>query len=341
MDLARNIPNSRAAYSDRTAYLMALLSQFAYEPFEQQNWDIKRFVKAVANAKSELTIEELTEDYRQQLLAPSGRGPATLSAKLEPLGFTLKQVFHEQIGVLVISAFLAVREEDKMAVLSFRGTQFNWRQILVNLKAWQDSSGGSTGFRKAYGLIRHQVTEQLKSLKGYQIFLTGHSLGGALSMMAAYHLSKTSIPGISDQVAACYTFGSPRVGNRDFGSVIKPPIYRIVHLSDVVPRAPLNVYRLIRILAWLAEFIPISRTSNKVQDWFKKTFNHSHYGDFRWISGTDNPQETPSIFQSPGMVEQLLRIWTRQGLSWNKPFEDHRIAVYVEKLATIARTRNH
>jgi triacylglycerol lipase len=41
-----------------------------------------------------------------------------------------------------------------------------------------------------------------------------------------------------DEIAACYTFGSPRVGDRSFDAYVKPPHYRVVNHLDCVPLVP-------------------------------------------------------------------------------------------------------
>jgi len=69
------------------------------------------------------------------------------------------------------------------------------------------------------------------------IYITGHSLGGALAQIAGAVLG-------SDQVAACYTFGAPRVGNFYFDLWVKVPSYRVMNYADIVPQIPLPiVYR--------------------------------------------------------------------------------------------------
>ena len=54
---------------------------------------------------------------------------------------------------------------------------------------------------------------------------------GALAIIAAKRLER-------DTLAACYTFGSPRVGNLEFAEEIRAPIYRVVDAADGVPRVP-------------------------------------------------------------------------------------------------------
>src|SRR5207248_345549 len=73
------------------------------------------------------------------------------------------------------------------------------------------------------------------SAGGREIYLTGHSLGGALALTAA-----VVRPG---SYMACYTYGQPRIG-----LIVKPPstpICRVVNRSDIVPRLPVDFAKLV------------------------------------------------------------------------------------------------
>lgn len=51
-----------------------------------------------------------------------------------------------------------------------------------------------------------------------QVLVTGHSLGGALAMLAAHDIAKALEALDRNTSVACYTFGAPRVGNYAFAS---------------------------------------------------------------------------------------------------------------------------
>ena len=69
------------------------------------------------------------------------------------------------------------------------------------------------------------------------LYITGHSLGGALASLAALFLYREGLP-----VAAVYTFASPRVGNREWRMIYDDSLgersYRIVAEGDLVPYLP-------------------------------------------------------------------------------------------------------
>lgn len=92
------------------------------------------------------------------------------------------------------------------------------------------------GFAEALSVIWPQLKERLPpSSAGRPVWVTGHSLGGALATLAAVRLMNDGY-----RVRATYTFGSPRVGNFDFYNGYKPVNYRFVHNNDLVPHVPLE-----------------------------------------------------------------------------------------------------
>ena len=49
-----------------------------------------------------------------------------------------------------------------------------------------------------------------------QIYCTGHSMGGALALLAAYDISRAMEWVSKPTKVICYTFGAPRIGNHAF-----------------------------------------------------------------------------------------------------------------------------
>jgi hypothetical protein len=67
---------------------------------------------------------------------------------------------------------------------------------------------------------------------GRKIWLTGHSLGAAVSTVAFVHVGR-------ERIAGLYTFGCPPVGDGDFArSLAQWPIVRFVHRADWAGREP-------------------------------------------------------------------------------------------------------
>jgi hypothetical protein len=69
------------------------------------------------------------------------------------------------------------------------------------------------------------------------VWITGHSLGGALALLAAWRFKRKFIP-----VHQVYTFGAPMVGNQETSDAIDRElpdrIFRFVNTEDPVPKLP-------------------------------------------------------------------------------------------------------
>jgi alpha-beta hydrolase superfamily lysophospholipase len=79
-----------------------------------------------------------------------------------------------------------------------------------------DPTDDST-FRK-YDEILHDTKELLAAHPGYRLYVTGHSLGGALSTLIAFYLACD--PEIRKPVT-CISFASPRLGDKDFLKAVR------------------------------------------------------------------------------------------------------------------------
>jgi triacylglycerol lipase len=95
----------------------------------------------------------------------------------------------------------------------------------------------TAGFTLALGPAMPKIKDLLLPLD-LPIFVTGHSLGGALAAVAALELAKD--PRAS--VMAVYTFGMQRPGDEQFKSAYDGRLgvmtYRLVHGDDIVPTVP-------------------------------------------------------------------------------------------------------
>ncbi|CAI5472913.1 unnamed protein product [Closterium sp. Yama58-4] len=75
----------------------------------------------------------------------------------------------------------------------------------------------------------------------WRVYLTGHSLGGALSTLFAYELSQSNLVRDRNIHLTMYNYGSPRVGNAAFVArfnVYMKDSWRIVNRADIVPTVP-------------------------------------------------------------------------------------------------------
>jgi hypothetical protein len=140
-------------------------------------------------------------------------------------------------------AFLAVRE-DHFAVLAFRGTQGSQelRQTDLNIRRVPlPGVHGVTvhrGFLEVFNVCRQEIEAVVNASvpPPLALYITGHSLGGAVAQIASAALDR-------DNLAGCYTFGSPRVGTANFRAQVKCPHYRVVNNWDLVPAVPVPWFR--------------------------------------------------------------------------------------------------
>ncbi|MEM9817412.1 MAG: lipase family protein [Cyanobacteria bacterium P01_D01_bin.6] len=158
------------------------------------------------------------------------------------------------------------------AVLAFRGTEKNYIDILTDIIIFRNKlpdvedkeygegplfahAGFLQAFQHVWGsalpdTVHHQIPKsEWVGARGISniihddvrgewspLFVTGHSLGGAIATLAAYHATTYH------DAIYLYTFGSPRVVNRRLSQKITKTLagrsFRCVHGNDIVPRVP-------------------------------------------------------------------------------------------------------
>jgi triacylglycerol lipase len=97
------------------------------------------------------------------------------------------------------------------------------------------------GFQLVYEHIRVSIADLLTAnCQGAEtIWVTGHSLGGALAVLGAFDIFKNVK---LSPVPQLYTFAGPRTGAPDFAASFAaaiPACNRVVNFMDVVPQVPL------------------------------------------------------------------------------------------------------
>lgn len=99
----------------------------------------------------------------------------------------------------------------------------------------------TAGFRGIYISLREQMIKALKECPaGSRIFVTGHSLGGALATLAIPDiLNNTNFK--DHQIVELYTFASPRCGDKTFATSFEETgvhHWRIANTEDLVTMLP-------------------------------------------------------------------------------------------------------
>jgi len=265
----------------------------------------------------------------EKWIAPGGPGQRRLTAQLAEAGFELVRTFNSA-GT---QAFLAKRDEDKVAVLAFRGTEADAKDIKTDLNARFYVRNGvkvHTGFRDAFEAVETELKKAVGELRDHSLYVAGHSLGGALALIATRTLN-------CDNLAACYTYGSPKVGDQEFGDAIKPPIYRIVNAADAVPRVPPGWPLEILIVA--AHFVPLPY----LRDWLVRVLQglrgYRHHGDMRYLSACKEDFGDLRVVSNPDQFDRAVWLVKRVLGNYATVFLDHRIADYCAKLEHYALGR--
>ena len=91
----------------------------------------------------------------------------------------------------------------------------------------------------AVDTVWRTISDALKPNKTQPVFVTGHSLGGALAIIAAERIRCE----LKIEASAVYTFGAPRVGSPAFARSynaggLGERIYRLIHGLDIVRTLP-------------------------------------------------------------------------------------------------------
>ncbi len=248
--------------------------------------------------------------------APARRRLSALLDALDPSAGVTYASFEADIDVMLLALPEAL-------VVVFPGTKSreNWGVNLAVDLVPVDGYGGEVrvhaGFKRAWDMARPTIvrflTEELARAPR-KIYVTGHSLGGAIATIASADLSSLADGGIGAHVAACYTFGAPKVGTRAFDSFVRAPLYRVTQGVDVVPALPLGIS------------VPLLRT----------LLVYRQGGDTRWFppeaSGRILPdRRAPGFLRglSAAFAATLVRVWWTGRLD---VIADHGMERYVRRL---------
>jgi len=145
-----------------------------------------------------------------------------------------------------------VAAQRNMAIVAFRGTESVGNALtdaetaLIRHAAFPGLV--HLGFSHAADTVYPTVRALLTALgRELPIWVTGHSLGGAMATLVAHRLAAEGFP-----VRAVYSYGSPRAGDRNFRDAYRLPNYRFVNDNDLVPHLPLRwCYRHVGLLKLL------------------------------------------------------------------------------------------
>jgi len=149
------------------------------------------------------------------------------------------------------AGFTALAHYEKAIIISFRGTN-GFFQLLnevnhVVLKEKKPSPIGGlvayyfhTVFQQIWDAgLKDDVDRLLKEYPTYEIWVTGHSLGGSVASIAATWILNEY--NLENERIKLVTFGQPRTGDSEFAlshNMKLPRSYRVTHHRDMVPHVP-------------------------------------------------------------------------------------------------------
>lgn len=173
------------------------------------------------------------------------------------------------------TAFLVQSSDGRVVILAYRGTEptnfINWLtdadvysdKIKLPFETPPGTFEVHGGFYRNVRATRYEVVAALqRAVQGQSIlestepgrpptsplealYITGHSLGGAMSaLMAVMLMKEPAYSSIASKLRAVYTFGQPMIGTPELAAAcdadpdLRDKVIRYVYRQDVVPHLP-------------------------------------------------------------------------------------------------------
>ena len=246
------------AYNDKLAWQIAVLCRLAYLRFEEGE---------------ETKLRKILESGKYELVR-------TIN------GYGAQAIYVRRI-------------DTDLYVLVFRGTELKWDDISSDFRVILTKTPSGLmhyGFKHAFDSVKSEIDELLEATDSRKIYVAGHSLGGALAIVASSSLLK------KNKLAGCYTFGCPKIGESEVDWKVSTAVYRVVNAQDIVPRLPPGIGAF-----------------------------YQHVGDLRYVTRDGR------VLRSPGHALRICQFI--MALFSLRSLREHRIGLYIEKLANAALTR--
>jgi len=166
--------------------------------------------------------------------------PAKVADIAAPWGMeTRPTIISAQVATVLpmASTQLVVGRHGDTPIIAFAGTDplvlADW---ITDFNIAPSPQNTAEGFAVAAEAVAPELDKVLQNApENRPVFVTGHSLGGALAVLAADRINAKQ-PG---RIRAVYTFGMPRAGGSGFATAYNQALgsctYRLVHGDDVVP----------------------------------------------------------------------------------------------------------
>ena len=204
-------------------------------------------------------------------------------------------------GADVNSSQGAVIEHEAYLCLAFRGTNelADW---IDNINLFQ-AEALFGHFHKGFYAALHDIwtplfdrIQTLRAQKRRPLFITGHSLGGAIAVLAAAELAHRDHP-----FTSVYTFGQPRAVTLEtsttFNALCGERVFRFQNNNDIVTRVPTRL------------------------------MGYSHVGQYVYISEERSLRRDPGFwFRFLDRIDGALEAFGEKGIDG---VEDHDMGAYI------------
>lgn len=349
-------PKERPAYSDRTAYMLAEMADLAYYEFERESGLALRdsLIRDLVSRQDAFSEDEAELFFDTHMLKAmtSGHGTGLLSEVLRDKGFTLLETMDKGD----VQGFICRREPEGSTpylIVAFRGSEAKVDDWYTNVQAVPEPVEGFQGakvhggFLKSFRRVEQQIRDCIDGDEGHDasdqllpVYFTGHSLGGALAVLAMTIIAP-------DRGGGCYTFGAPRVANYELFEKVKTPMFRVVNSSDIVPRMPpslLVVPVLSPLLKFLAETFRMVPYLPRGLEWLARVLDklkdYRHFGDQRYLTDISSGRfEQTKLLLNPPLTDRAWWLLSDVASEFLRPVNSHSMKLYRQKLRAVAHDR--
>ena len=195
-------------------------------------------------------------------------------------------------------------KSDTQITFVFRGTEPKEpSDVVADLKAWKEKSrvAGKVhdGFYGELEKLWDKVYLTAMKNRNKDCTITGHSLGAAMATICAARLQS-----VFNKEIVLYTYGSPRVGNKEFVDILNVEHHRWVNNNDAVTKVPPS---------WLF---------------------YKHHGMLSYLNYYGKVRDGYSFYQR---IKDILRGRVRAYRKWQlfRGVYDHSISNYGKKLLNL------
>lgn len=216
------------------------------------------------------------------------------------------------------------REKDKNndLVVAFRGTEMNLKDIATDASGRLVQSNFSTGkvhkgFLGAMNFIYPYIMKSIANLSSgsqCRIFVTGHSLGGALAMLfAGRFVNEAQLK--YGQLAGIFTYGAPRVGDREF--VVA---YRKSAAGNCTNQ-------------WVDKQDPVTHVAPVSMNYLHTMEKQLLVDSQGWVRRTNIDDEAGAFEKSANASESIEELIQKLRIVWRLDGESHRLeGAYLDRI---------